>query len=183
MIIPCYNEDPALLARVLESCRWQTRQPDAVVVTDDGSTVSYAEVQAAYPDVIWLRTVNRGKKHAQSEGFREVPWADIFLTLDSDSALERRAIEEGLKPFADPRVQSVAAVEMASNWRKDILTRAISRSLAGISAVRHVQPAGRRRLGPDLPWGRQLLPCQPYLEGPALLPRRDVLRPAVHPPC
>ena len=131
MIIPCYNEDPALLARVLESCRWQTRQPYAVVVTDDGSTVSNAEVQAACPDVIWLRTVNRGKKHAQSEGFREVPWADIFLAIDSDSALERRAIEEGLKPFAYPRVQSVAAVEMALNWRKNILTRATAaRSLA-----------------------------------------------------
>ena len=131
VIIPCYNEDPALLARVLESCRWQTRRPDAVIVTDDGSTVSYADVQAEYQDVTWLRTVNRGKKHAQGEAIQEAPWADFFLTIDSDSALERRAIEEGLKPFADWRVQSVAALEMASNWRKNILTRAIAaRSLA-----------------------------------------------------
>ena len=43
VVVPCYNEDPALLARVLESLRWQTRRPDAVVVTDDGSSVSYPQ--------------------------------------------------------------------------------------------------------------------------------------------
>lgn len=131
VVVPCYNEDPALLARVLESLRWQTRRPDAVVVTDDGSTVSYADVIARYPEVLWLRTVNQGKKHAQATAFREVPWADILVTIDSDSALEQRAIEEGLRPFADPRIMAVAGVETASNWRKNILTKAIAaRSLA-----------------------------------------------------
>src|SRR5438552_1803132 len=83
---------PRLLARVRERLRWQTRRPDAVVVTDDGSTVSYARVIARYPEVIWLRTANQGKKHAQATAFREVPWADILVTIDSDSALEQRAI-------------------------------------------------------------------------------------------
>jgi len=30
--------------------------------------------------------------------------ADVFFTVDSDTSLERRAIEECLKPFSDPRV-------------------------------------------------------------------------------
>jgi hyaluronan synthase len=131
VVIPCYNEDPALLARVLESLRWQTRKPDAVIVTDDGSTVSYQHVIAAYPEVTWLRTVNQGKKHAQAEAFSRAPWAKFFVTIDSDSALEPRAIEEGMKPFADERVMAVAGVEMAHNWNRNILTRAIAaRSLA-----------------------------------------------------
>jgi hypothetical protein len=29
--------------------------------------------------------------------------AEVFVTVDSDTSLERRAIEEGLKPFTDPR--------------------------------------------------------------------------------
>ncbi|MEP7022623.1 MAG: glycosyltransferase family 2 protein [Actinomycetota bacterium] len=131
VVVPCYNEDPALLARVLESLRWQTRPPDQVIVTDDGSAVSYADVIAAYPEVTWLRTVNRGKKHAQAAAFAEAPGADIFVTIDSDSALEKRAIEEGLKPFADERVIAAAGIEMASNWDRNMLTRAIAaRSLA-----------------------------------------------------
>ena len=131
VVVPCYNEDPALLARVLESLRWQTRRPDAVVVTDDGSSVSYAGVIDRYPEVHWIRQANAGKKHAQAAAFRAVPWADIYVTIDSDSALERRAIEEGLRPFADSRIMAVAGVETAANWRKNILTRAIAaRSLA-----------------------------------------------------
>ena len=131
VVVPCYNEDPALLARVLESLRWQTRRPDAVIVTDDGSSVSYADVIARYPEVHWIRQANGGKKHAQAAAFRTATWADIYVTIDSDSALERHAIEEGLRPFADPRIQAVAGVETAANWRKNILTRAIAaRSLA-----------------------------------------------------
>lgn len=131
VIIPCYNEDPALLARVLESLRYQTRMPDQVIVVDDGSTVDYAAVRDAYPEVTWVRQANAGKKHAQAAAFACAPDAEFFITIDSDSALERRAIEEGLKPFADPRVTAVAGVEMACNWRANLLTRAIAaRSLA-----------------------------------------------------
>lgn len=51
--------------------------------------------------------------------------ADVFVTIDSDSALDHRAIDEGLKPFADPRVVSVAGLETAINIDKNLLTRAI----------------------------------------------------------
>jgi hyaluronan synthase len=45
------------------------------------------------------------------------------VTLDSDTALERRAIEEGLKPFADRRVQCVAGLELAYNHDHNWLTK------------------------------------------------------------
>ena len=42
-------------------------------------------------------------------------------------ALDQRAIEEeGLKPFADPGIVSVAGLEMAYNYGKNLLTRAIA---------------------------------------------------------
>jgi hyaluronan synthase len=131
VVVPCYNEDAALLVRVLESIRQQTLLPDEVIVVDDGSTSSYADVISRFPDVTWLRQDNRGKKYAQAAGFRHAPWADFYVTIDSDSAMERRALEEGLKPFADERVYGVAGVEMAHNWNRNILTLAIAaRSLA-----------------------------------------------------
>ena len=50
----------------------------------------------------------------------------MFVTIDSDSALDQRAIEEGLKPFADPGIVSVAGLEMAYNFGTNLLTRAIA---------------------------------------------------------
>ena len=82
-------------------------------------------------EFIWIRQENQGKKHAQAAAFRAVPAADIYATMDSDSALEQRAIEEGLKPFASRDVTSVAGLEMAYNLTTNLLTRAMGlRSLA-----------------------------------------------------
>jgi hyaluronan synthase len=136
-VVPCYNEDPAILDRTIYALFAQTRKPNWVIVTDDGSTADYTHVRArwqAHPsatEFIWIRQENQGKKHAQAAAFRAVPNADIYATMDSDSALERRAIEEGLKPFASREVTSVAGLEMAYNLKTNILTRAMGlRSLA-----------------------------------------------------
>jgi hyaluronan synthase len=136
-VVPCYNEDPAILDRTIYALFVQSRAPDWVIVVDDGSTADYTDVRArwqAHPsatEFIWIRQENQGKKHAQAAAFRAVPNADIYATMDSDSALEQRAIEEGLKPFANREVTSVAGLEMAYNLRTNILTRAMGlRSLA-----------------------------------------------------
>jgi hyaluronan synthase len=136
--IPVYNEDPAILDRTIYSLFRQTRLPDHVQVVDDGSTVDYDEIRTWWdryrPSGVrftWVRQANAGKKHAQSVTFLTDHEADIFVTIDSDSALDRHAIQEGLKPFADRAVVSVAGLETAFNFRKNILTRAIAaRSLA-----------------------------------------------------
>ena len=128
--IPCYNEDPDLLDQALFALSIQTRLPSRIEVVDDGSTVSdYADIRAYWeqnmpPEIrfSWVRTENRGKRHAQVETF-ERDDADIAITLDSDTVLPRNSIEEGLKPFADPEVWSVAGVELARNINSNLLTR------------------------------------------------------------
>jgi len=133
VVVPCFNEDPELLGRVLESLRWQTRRPDWVIVTDDCSDqADYRPLMERYPEVMWVRhRENLGKKHAQVSAWRQAPHADYIITMDSDSELEPRAVEEIMRPFSDPRVTGVAGVEMARNWNKNILTLAIAaRSLA-----------------------------------------------------
>lgn len=132
VVIPCYNEDPKILDRTIASLMQQTRLPDHVHVVDDGSTVDYAEIRDYWsyyrPQGVrfsWTRQKNAGKKHAQAAAFRVDRDADIFVTIDSDSALEHRAIDEGLKPFADNRIVSVAGLETAINIDRNLLTRAI----------------------------------------------------------
>jgi hyaluronan synthase len=127
--IPVYNEDPLILDRALYAMFTQTRLPERVEVVDDGSTRDYSEVRAYWqqhhPSAVqfsWIRQPNLGKKRAQARTFATAD-ADIFVTLDSDTALERTALSEGLKPFADRRVQSVAGVELAWNHRTNWLTR------------------------------------------------------------
>ena len=112
----------------------QSRLPNRIQVVDDGSTASnYAEIRDYWlrhvPQGVnfsWVRTKNGGKRHAQDVTFHNDYYAHIFATLDSDTALARNAIEEALKPFADPRVQSVAGVEVAYNAHANLLTRVSS---------------------------------------------------------
>jgi hyaluronan synthase len=118
-----------LLDRTLYALFTQTRLPNRVSVVDDGSAVDYSDVrgywEAHHPPSVafsWIRQPNRGKKQAQARTFGTDD-GDIFVTLDSDTALTRSAIGEGLKPFADRRVQSVAGLELAYNYRKNWLTR------------------------------------------------------------
>ncbi len=130
VIIPVYNEDPAALDLCLQAVMQQDRLPEEVLVIDDGSTVAYPGVRSywerATPRSVrfgWLRQENAGKRHAQSQAFRYAQDADVYVTLDSDTVLERRAIAEGLKPFAQRGVTSVAGIEMALNLKRNWLTR------------------------------------------------------------
>ena len=127
--LPVYNEDPVLLDRVLTSIFAQSRLPNRVELVDDGSKIDYTELRARWltqvPEDVgftWIRTQNRGKRHAQMHTFAHAR-EDILVTIDSDTILHRRAIEEGLKPFADPAVASVAGLVLALNKHTNMLTR------------------------------------------------------------
>jgi hyaluronan synthase len=127
--VPVYNEDPEIVDRTIYSIVSQIRRPDRVQVVDDGSAVDYAELrswwEAHYPegmDFSWVRKPNGGKKSAHGLTFRGDD-ADVFVTVDSDTSLEAFAIEEGLKPFADQRVQSVAGIELCANHHQSLLVK------------------------------------------------------------
>lgn len=131
--VPLYNEDPEVVDRTLYALVNQSRPVQRIDVVDDGSTIGYADLQQhwerTWPNgttVRWIRTRNGGKKRAQAATFLTAPEADIIVTVDSDTALVRNAIREGLKPFASRKIQSVAGVELAFNSRVNWLTRTVS---------------------------------------------------------
>lgn len=129
VVIPVYNEDPATLHANLGAMLEQSRLPNTIVVVDDGSDenlVDYDDVRHWFTDQTertgvagrWVRQPNAGKRSAIVSACRLSIGADIIMTVDSDSILDREAISEGLKPFIDRRVQSVAGVILPLNSKR-----------------------------------------------------------------
>jgi hyaluronan synthase len=128
--VPAYNEDPGLLDRCLYALANQSRPPQLICVVDDGSQTDYSDLRRHWArmwpgglEIRWMRQHNQGKRRAHALVFDAVPDTDIFVTVDSDTTLEYRAIEEGLKPFRSRGVMSVAGIEMGFNATANLLTR------------------------------------------------------------
>jgi hyaluronan synthase len=113
---------------VLESVLLQTRPFQRVQVVNDGSDKNVEELarveawwlaQQYRTSAIleWANVHNAGKRHAQLHTFSGEVEADVFATIDSDTVLDARCVEEGLKPFADSRIASVTSVILAYNNR------------------------------------------------------------------
>jgi hyaluronan synthase len=86
------------------------------------------ECAARGVSLTWDRTVNRGKRHAQvqaitRDGLDDANVSDIIMTVDSDTILDREAVSEGLKPFVDRRVHSVAGMVCVWNSHGNWLAR------------------------------------------------------------
>jgi hyaluronan synthase len=108
----------------------QTRPVELIWIVDDGSKTDYSQIASYWTgtwsngtEIRWTRQSNQGKRRAHAYVFERVPETDIFVTVDSDTTLEHRAIEEGLKPFQSRAVQSVAGIEMGFNAYHNFLTR------------------------------------------------------------
>jgi glycosyltransferase involved in cell wall biosynthesis len=83
LIIPAYNAQ-ATIGETLASVRAQTRQPDEIILIDDGSTDGTAQHQALKsPDVRVIRQPNAGAAAALNRGLLEAQ-GDIISFLDAD---------------------------------------------------------------------------------------------------
>jgi glycosyltransferase involved in cell wall biosynthesis len=87
VVIPTYNR-PHLLTAALASVFAQTRQPDELVVVDDGSSVSCEGVLAGYRDrVRYIYQENKGLSGARNTGIRATR-SQLLAFLDDDDVLE-----------------------------------------------------------------------------------------------
>ncbi|MDO1604692.1 glycosyltransferase [Lactobacillus sp. YT155] len=123
VVIPVYNEDKKMFQETLKSLAIQTKDPDIVYISEDGSDKEHAvesmvnEWKETVPfQVIYKYSANGGKRNAQSYAFYEYQdKVDIFLTMDSDTVLDKKAVEQGSIPFKDPSIMAVAGVLLAKN--------------------------------------------------------------------
>jgi N-acetylglucosaminyltransferase len=130
VIVPCYNEEPALLVACLRSLRGQDYQGRVKVwVVDDGSgnreallPVLRTEVDPTWR-VIFLDR-NRGKRVAQNAAL-QAGHAEVVLTIDSDTTIEPDGISRIVAPLRDPQVGAVTGDVSPSNPDATWLTRLI----------------------------------------------------------
>lgn len=135
VVVPLHNEDRIVFGDLLESIYNQTRLPQRVHVVDNGSNPadSYA-CKMSY--LAWVEPLRSkgieceytivgkiGKRASQVIAFDADPYAEIFVTVDSDTVLDPAALAEGSYPFADERVMSVAGLLLCLNQGKNLLTR------------------------------------------------------------
>ncbi|HWF74410.1 MAG TPA: EAL domain-containing protein [Solirubrobacteraceae bacterium] len=130
VVVPAYNEDPALLHRCLLSIDRQDYPEIEAIVVDDGS----ANVEAVLPVHdefssgrfrVILQPDNSGKRNCQAVVF-EKAMGDIVITIDSDTVLSPDAIRKIVRRFEDPKVGAVTGDVQVINERQNLLTRLIA---------------------------------------------------------
>ncbi|WP_099974838.1 glycosyltransferase [Lactobacillus terrae] len=123
VIIPVYNEDPKIVSEVLDSIINQTVPVDYIAVMEDGSDLQNnvselvkQKAREANVNIYYKYIENSGKRVAQSHAFKRfMNYADVFITIDSDTILKEDAIEKGILPFNDDRVMSVGGTLLNYN--------------------------------------------------------------------
>jgi len=137
VIVPSHNEDPAMLRAMLASLDAQTILPHAVYFIENGGTNGDAErifnewsAETLIPRPVFMYRAEAGKRDAQvvalvREFARGTDCVDVIATVDGDTELDPRALFEGLKPFADPEVMSVASLLVGKNRDDNWLTRIV----------------------------------------------------------
>jgi hyaluronan synthase len=115
VVIPAFNEGPMVerSIRSVAMCSYP-RELLEIIVVDDGSRddtfFHMQRLRREHPGLVRLVRFkgNRGKREALCAGFRAAT-GGILVTIDSDSEIEARTIDEMVAPFlADPDIGAVA---------------------------------------------------------------------------
>jgi cellulose synthase/poly-beta-1,6-N-acetylglucosamine synthase-like glycosyltransferase len=119
ILIPCHNEEKSIRATI-DSCLWQTRPADEIIIINDGSTDRTAEILEQFGDKITILTIpvaTGNKSYAQEYGLKFVT-TDIFAATDGDTILDPHFIEYALQNFENPNVHAVGGYvrSMRYNW-------------------------------------------------------------------
>jgi hyaluronan synthase len=129
VIVPVFNEPEAVFRRALASV--VANLPTELIVVVDGGDADVARIASDYSNRV-LRIAKVGKRQAIAAGLAaSTEGTDVVVVLDSDTIWEPGALEEMLKPFADPRVGGVTprqaifdvgsnAVRRFADWLEDL---------------------------------------------------------------
>lgn len=101
VIVPAYNEQ-RWIGACLGSLSAQTHPDYELIVVDDGSTDSTAEIASTYP-VKLVRSPHQGCGAARDIG-ASVAAGDVLVFLDADEIYAADFVEELVSPLADPAV-------------------------------------------------------------------------------
>jgi len=113
-LIPVYNEDPEIFARVIAAVK---KQGIKFVVVGDSSFDPYRKITDENGGTFIYLPKHGGKRKAVSEGIREIT-TDFVLLVDSDTIIPAKTVSSMLSKF-DPDVGGIGAnlsVRRDDNW-------------------------------------------------------------------
>lgn len=109
LCIPAYNEERFVIAKV-NNCMdldYPAEKLDILWITD-GSNDNTNELLYRYPEIKVMHEYERkGKIHAMNRGMKMIETPFVVFT-DANTMLNREALKEIIKPFADPKTGCVA---------------------------------------------------------------------------
>jgi len=129
VVIPAYNEGAMVESSIasVAAARYPRGRLEIIAI-DDGSaddTWRYIERAARrFPGLVSAVRLpqNGGKRNALAEGFRRAR-GEVFVTVDSDSLIERDTLLAIAGPFRDPRIGAVAGKVAVHNRRAALIPR------------------------------------------------------------
>jgi glycosyltransferase involved in cell wall biosynthesis len=95
IIIPAYNVEK-YISDTLDCIRRQTKKPDEIIIVDDGSEDSTADIIQNYQTLMSLRLIrkeNEGQGIARNQGINEAT-SDYIYFLDADDLLKENFCED-----------------------------------------------------------------------------------------
>jgi len=145
VVVPCYNEDPDLLEKVIESVE-AAKGKKTIIIIDDGSTNNLWEkiqrLKNKYNNIITHKfEKNIGKRHALYWAFQKLD-TEFLITIDSDTIIDKKAFVYLIAPFADKKIGAITGNIRLLNEKRNILTRVIAAMyLAGLNNYKKSQSA------------------------------------------
>ena len=128
VIAPVFNEREhvgRMITQVMEAA-YPAELMQFIVINDgskDGTDKSIAEICLRYPEVeVITFPKSLGKRHGMSAGAERAK-GDILVFIDSDSFLEPDALQNIVRPFADPEIAAVTGHCDVENIWTNVLTR------------------------------------------------------------
>ena len=131
VVSAAYNEEKHI-GHLIESLLAQTRMPDEIVLVDDGSKDSTAEIIERYAKhysvIRLIRNFNQGPAASRNIAWRAAQ-TDIAIFTDGDCVPESDWIEKLLKPFTSEKVAAVAGTYRTLN-DDNVLARFVGHEIA-----------------------------------------------------
>ncbi len=126
LAIPCFNAE-IFIGQVLDSIAAQTRQPEEIIIIDDGSSDDTRKIVSQFPHRLICHGSNQGIAAARNSAIKHAS-GDIIVFLDADALASPQYIEEMVAGFSGEDVAGVngRAIEsmqktIYDKWRKEVL--------------------------------------------------------------
>ena len=135
VVIPAYNEGRNVYDTVKSviECDYPADKLHVIVVDDGSRDDTRLWIERAMKDFPRVRAIfkvrNAGKKHALSDAFRASK-AEVVITIDSDSIIEKDAITNIVRPFADKKIGAVAGNIRVHNLHEGFIPQMMDTVLA-----------------------------------------------------